>query len=684
VLAATVVMPSDTATESRSSPLALKAAASPVHAGARIAPDSVVPLRTSQRSAPSYKIVPIAQLLKAGLPPKIAGPIFRGGAPSKAVAPAPPTKVTPRTPSTPTAPRIAVYGNGVLNNSGMSAMGNATGLTPPDSTGAIGPNNYVEMDNSNIAVWKRSDLTNVSINTLHDFIGDAADDPFCDPQVQWDPTAGRWLFLFLYCNVSTSTQFFVVGWSKTADPTNLLADNGNPASGWCAFGVNTSPRIFDYPKLGHSSKSMIVGGNFYNESSPSPNPPFETAAIAWITKPANGTITTCTSTSINGTTTNPLKNADQVTNAFTPVPVNTMTGSANGYVVSAYDPSGGNGQGAGTRHKLAVWHLDSSGVLHQHSDIGVANFTFPSPAPQLGTANTLDTLDGRLTQAVGDPATGLWFQHTVDGPGGRSVVRWYEIKVVGSVASLTQQGDIASATDWVFNGAISPRRDALGAAVFYNRSGPSIYPLIAAQDRLSSTTAGAMEPGELVLATSTAADGDFSCSGSPCRWGDYSAASPDPIQTNLVWGTNEWILPFGGPVGFPQWDDRNFAVSFVGTPSNVAATANDGSAAVGWTPATLDPGTPIVTYTVRAYVGASIVKSMIVPGPAGAVIVSGLTNGLTYTFTVIANVIGASGPESAHGNAVTPTRVAVQVSPLPTPTRDPASQSTPVPTPAPR
>ena len=629
LFASTWVTPSGVAGDWRSP--ALNAATPPVQATPATL-QTLVPQQTILRGAPGFKIVPAAQFAESTPRSKVARPTFRGGASRKTRASSPlsapgATHRTPTTIATVTSPRIALYNN--LNSTGITAAANAFGETPPDSTGAIGPNHYVEMVNSQIGVWSRSNLVSGNGTSLEAFVGANPGTPYCDPQVQWDPTAGRWLYAFLFCNTSTSAQDVHFGWSKTSDPSDLV-------SGWCNFYVQTDPFILDYPKLGHSSKFLIVGGNFYDESTPSTNPPFVTAAMFWVPKPAKGNTICSLPASFGHTTANPLKNSDGVTRAFTPVPVNTMTASTNGYIVSASDPSGSNGQAPATRHRLAVWHLDSSGVLHQHSDITVANYTFPSPAPQLGSAFQLDTLDARLTQAAGDPATGIWTQHTVDGPGGRSVVRWYEIKVAGSTASLAQQGDIASATDWVFNGAISPRFDALGAAVFYNRSSFTIDPVIAGQDRLSSTALGAMEPGEFVLASSTAADTDGSCPGGfPCRWGDYSAASPDPVQTNVVWGTNQFNSSTGST---PAWKTQNFAVLFFETPANVAATAGDQSAAVRWT-APFDPGTPITTFTINVYVGVGIVKSIDVPGSARNAIVSGLTNGVTYTLTVIAHSI---------------------------------------------
>jgi hypothetical protein len=551
----------------------------PRTAVAALAPRAVTqvttpPQLTFQRGAPGYRVMPTGQIARlarlSAHRSKTAPPFFRGGVRRKA-QPSSPTAsaiATLRATATAAFPRVAVY-NG-LNKPGMNAVTNQD--TPPDSTGAIGPNNYVEMVNSEIEVWRRADLSAVSTVTLDTFIGDTSGNPYCDGQVQWDPSSNRWLFSFLFCDPTQTTQYIVFGWSKTSDPTNLTADNSIPASGWCAFGLLT-PGLLDFDKLGHNSKYIIVGGNLY--ATPSFNPSFLTAAIYWLPKPAAGN-TSCTLPATLGqtSTSTQLKNGDNTTPAFTPVPVNTMTGATDGYVVSAYDPSGSNGRTPAAKTKLAIWHLDSTGMLHQNADITVPSFDVPTSAPQNGSSNLIDTLDARLTHAVGDPTTGIWFQHTVAGSSGRSVVRWYEIQVVGSVASKTQQGDIASATDWVFNGSISPRFDGLGAAIFYNRSSTAILPVIAAQDRRAATALGAMDPGEVVLATSTATDSEnLSCGvgGFPCRWGDYSAASPDPVQVGLVWGTNEFT-PMASVLMNPSWGDENFAITVPGRDAAIQSS----------------------------------------------------------------------------------------------------------------
>lgn len=96
------------------------------------------------------------------------------------------------------------------------------------------------------------------------------------------------------------------------------------------------------------------------------------------------------------------------------------------------------------------------------------------------------------------------------------------------------------------------------------------------------------------------------------------------------------------------------AATVPGVPIGVVATADNAQALVAWS-APANGGSPIISYTVTALVGgvASGISST-VPGSATGADVTGLTNGVTYTFTVHAtNAIGNS-PESAPTAPVTP------------------------------
>ena len=95
-----------------------------------------------------------------------------------------------------------------------------------------------------------------------------------------------------------------------------------------------------------------------------------------------------------------------------------------------------------------------------------------------------------------------------------------------------------------------------------------------------------------------------------------------------------------------------------GAPSGVATVAGDGKATVSFTPPPSDGGSAITGYTVTATDHTTAAKGgQTATGTASPIIVGGLKNGDSYTFTVTAaNVVG-SGTPSAPSNPVTPATV---------------------------
>jgi hypothetical protein len=474
---------------------------------------------------------------------------------------------------------------GLFNNLDSPGLSQLT-VAPPDSNGAIGPNNYIEMVNQQIGVYDRN-LNLISSMDNGSFTGAGAL-TVTDPQIQWDGQGGHWLYAAL--GVATGANMLIFGWSRTPDPTDLT-------NGWCLFGTPRGKYLDDYPKLGHDDNYISIGTNVYDDST---NFTFITANIFAIRKPAAGDASCSVDPVLYvADPAHPLHNADGST-AFTPVPANTADASAFGYIVAAHSPVDGVGAAA---PKIMVWHwamVGGSPGLVSDGEVAVSTFDIPAPVPQQGTTYVLDTLDARLTQAVAvnDPgaggAKGIWTQHTVAGPSGRSVVRWYEI-LAGAPPTLRQQADIGSPTDFVFNGAISPSIGGDSAAVFYNRGGASTLPVIAAQTRSASTPLGSLDAGELVIAASSATDLDFTCGYSkptdPCRWGDYAGASPDPLHNGVVWGSSQVTGPCLVFCGlFAQWQTQNFAVVAStatgpvppGPPTLNAPTAANGSVSLTW------------------------------------------------------------------------------------------------------
>lgn len=486
-----------------------------------------------------------------------------------------------RSAQTSTTPRAASVFNG-LNHRGLGDPA-TNNQTPSDSTGAIGPNHYVEMVNAKIGVFSRSGLGALASRTLEAFIGHSGDFTF-DPQVIWDPTANRWFYLLDDTGPTTPVtnpngdNFLAFGWSKSADPTDL-------AGGWCHFRINTDTKFGgargqyfpDYPKLGHNDTHLAFGSNLFDQNNAvagNEEAGFLTGDVLTVPKPANGTISTCPAedafqgpiSKARGTPASFLRTASGEV-AFTPVPVNIFDRSGTGYVVTADSP----GDGA-SRNTVSVHRFDSSGnVSSTATRFTVAPFDVPASAPQPGTVNRLDTLDARLTQAVGhaDPRAGgaqaIWTQHTINGPGDRAAVRWYEL--LPSSGQIRQQGTVSDSSSFAFNGAISPASDGSHAALDYNLSGPNRLPSIFARSRSGPQDAGFLGPATTVGVSEAPMNDRTSCSLLPgsaeiqCRWGDYAAATPDPANALLVWGSNQLSGTLNVNPFIPQWITRNFALN---------------------------------------------------------------------------------------------------------------------------
>ena len=76
---------------------------------------------------------------------------------------------------------------------------------------------------------------------------------------------------------------------------------------------------------------------------------------------------------------------------------------------------------------------------------------------------------------------------------------------------------------------------------------------------------------------------------------------------------------------------------------------------MSWT-APNDGNSPITSYTITPSTGSTTLAPTVVTGspPATHATISGLTNGVSYTFTVTATNAVGTGPASAPSNAVTP------------------------------
>jgi hypothetical protein len=532
-------------------------------------------------------------------------------------------------------PEAAVFGS--LNQSGLSAeaqigkLGEAGDVTPPDTTGAIGPSDYVEFVNNEAAAYERGSLSlapgsPVSLETLTGGV------EICDPQIKYDPQTSRWFYVALRCDGTKTGNELYVGFSKTSDPTNLSTEaNG----GWCGYKYSTGEALEDYPKLGLDAQHIIIGTNSFSAETEA----FLTAHIFSAPKPASGGINNCPTApklTAFGSASASLKTS--IGNlAFTPEPATVASGSANGFVVAADVESGKN---------IMIWQVAGTAETPKLQALGapeVPAFAVPPNVPQPGgSKDELDSLDGRLTQAVAAADSGaggaeaVWTQHTVAGGAG-SVVRWYEL--LPGKLEVKQTGTISDPSLFVFNGAIAPTLSG-GAVINYDTASETERVHIVAQSRVGSAPAGTMST-PIVLRSSAAIDGDFSCPSQtheegPCRWGDYAGASVDPINENVVWGSNQ----VNGPTpskNQAQWATQNFAITVKGSQAITFTSAAPGAATVGAT-----------TYTVAATASSGLPVSFSSAAPSVCSLSGSTVSFLAVgTCTIDANQAGNSNYDAA-------------------------------------
>jgi hypothetical protein len=569
-------------------------------------------------------------------------------------------------------PAAAVFGS--LNAAGLSAAGDialegeGADVTPPDATGAIGPNDYVEVVNNEVAAYARASLTlvnpPVSLSTFTK--GTAA----CDPQIKYDLQTSRWFYVAIRCDETTSNELYL-GFSKTSDPTDFSTAKGG---GWCGYKYPFGAVLEDYPKLGLDSLHVIIGTNAFKVTAPFTF----TAHIFSLPKPGSGEIATCPATaptlSTFGSLSEPLRTSVASHIASTPEPATVADNSPNGYVVASDEAEPFSGKGK----NIMMWRVAGTATAPTLVPLGapaVPEFTLPPNVPQPGTADKIDSLDSRLTQAVAatDPSAGgaeaVWTQHTVAGGAG-SVVRWYEL--VPSTVTVKQIGTIAEPSKFVFNGAIAPTVSG-GAVINYNTASSTALVQIMAQSRIASAPTGAMNT-PILLRLSAAIDADFSCASQtaeefPCRWGDYAGASVDPTNGNVVWGTNQ----VNGPTPTEhqaQWATQNFAL-----------TANDLAPAASFT-ISPNPGTTGSPVGFNG-AGSSDADGSIASfswsfgdGNAGSGAAPSHTYGAAGTYTVTLTVTDNGGETNATSHQLTVTAAAAGSTSTTAPTSTTGSTST--------
>lgn len=486
---------------------------------------------------------------------------------------------------------------------GMAVADACGNCLPPDPVGAVGPNHYVQMVNSHIAIYNKTGgvvTAPKAINSLWASVPNT----ICfthnngDPIVLYDQLADRWLVSQFTVQETTENYAECIAISQTPDPTGA----------YYLYQFDQGPDIFhDYPKIGLWPDGYYMSTNqFPNDATAS------VAAGAWaferpkmlVGQPARYVF--FDETPLITTTYTPFGQLPASVDGTTPPPA-----GAPNYFAEVTDANRPNTPPAvGLHDELRIWkfHVDwtdptkstfgvasTAPALHPSipgmyvGEAGQADFLLeiadyiasacqiengpndcspqklnPPQAPQY-----LDVLGDRLMfrlvyRNFGDHES-LVMNHTADTPPdpdtgvGRNGPRWYEVRNLSSTPTVFQQGTFSPLQDpanplWRWMASAAMDRDG-NIAVGYSASGPALFPSLHYAGRLATDPPGELSQGEAVLFEGLGIEIQIGVFPFRNRWGDYSALTVDPADDCTFWYTNQYIAANNAILG-ASWRTR--------------------------------------------------------------------------------------------------------------------------------
>jgi hypothetical protein len=402
------------------------------------------------------------------------------------------------------------------------------GTFPPDTCGAIGALHYCEIVNNAFAVYDKNTGAQLSITSLNSFFNFGGG----DPRILWDQNTNRWIAIA--SDFSTKIYF-------------AISLSHNPMGSWfktdfVAATGSDSGTFPDYPTLGVDANGIYISAFMA----------FNGQTVWSIIK----------APLIDPTPTFPTPTVWRGLSGDTIQPCHTYGDSGGAYLVAR------SGNSA-----IRLRQITGSLAFPQLDDLGNVSVPYniePSEAPALGSTVDVDTVGGRLMNALYRDGF-IWTAHAIN-MSGRAACRWYQINT--SPNFLADSGTVSDPTLHYYFPSITvnSQGDAvMGFSGSYAESGggsPGQYIATYAAGRVSTDPAGEMSDPILLqqgLASYTRTDGY-----GRNRWGDYSLTTLDPVDELTFWTiqaygkyTNKWgtwMAELGYDSTAPDPDPMTFAL----------------------------------------------------------------------------------------------------------------------------
>ena len=423
---------------------------------------------------------------------------------------------------------------------------------PPDTNGAVGQTQFVQMVNSDFAVYAKTGQVlrhATPIKALWSGVGgECAVHNDGDPVVVYDQFADRWLLSQFVAQPAAGEDYGeCVAVSQTGDATGA----------YNLYFFDWGATMFlDYPHIG------VWRDGYYLSANEFPTGQQTSAGAAAIVLERDKMLAGQPARYVwfDESAANPVGGqyigqlpADADGSRLPPA------GEPNVFA-EVDDPSSIPPTGSDAGFDLRLWrfHVDWTNPANStFGDHGQPSFTLPvAPfvrpqcvygygdcALQKGGAQGLDVLGDRLMfrlayRNFGDHES-LVLNHTVKADALEGI-RWYEVRNPANAPSISQQGTYApddSVTNPLSRWMGSIAMDKLGdIALGFSASGVNDYPSIRYTGRAAGDASGQMTQAEQVLYTGQGPQTEVEG-----RWGDYSELSVDPTNDCTFWYTQEYL-----------------------------------------------------------------------------------------------------------------------------------------------
>ena len=412
---------------------------------------------------------------------------------------------------------------------GIPFPGVGCNCAPPDTNGAVGLTQYVQIVNEGYQVFDKATGNSVlgpnSISSIWSgFGGVCQSGGKGDPVMLYDHLANRWLI----------SQFAGSG-SAVTDECVAISTTSDATGSYYRYGFHLGTNFFDYPHLSVWPDAYYMSMNVFNATGTTylgPQPfAFDRAKML-----AGQPATFVSPVGPLGGSVDPFLPADLDGSRLPP------TGAPNTFV-------GFPGQASNPIYTAYHFHVDfvtpANSTFTTFANPPAAGFTALCPTsracvPQNGvtSSNYLDGIGDRLMfrlayRNFGDHESVVGTYSVSSG--GVAGLRWFELRnVTSGPVTVYQQSTYQPDTTWRW--MASAAMDGQGnLAIGFSASSSSIHPQLRYAGRLATDPLNTWAQGEAHLY-----DGPGSQTGSGNRWGDYSSLTIDPVDDATFWYTNEY------------------------------------------------------------------------------------------------------------------------------------------------